>query len=220
MTSDAAHDDPGRIAALFTGADGAFRFARWGRPLAPVIDGTNDEGIRIFEQGLRSFSGLTGLETIDLDPELGANFLVFFVADWSELTAVPRLEKLIPSIGKLVATLTEEGANQYRVFGFDDQGAIRVCITLLRYDDALKQVSAQTLAVSQSLMGLLLWSPRAFAGESPVMLAAETGLCMVKPWHAALIRAAYDPTIPVASVEPALALRLAARLTILAKRDA
>jgi hypothetical protein len=112
------------------------------------------------------------------------------------------------------------GANQYRVFGFDDEGAIRVCITLLRYDDTLKQVSAQTLAMSQSLMGILLWSRRAFDGESPVMLAAETGLCMVKPWHASLIRAAYDPVVPAASAEPALALRLAARIAVMAEADA
>jgi hypothetical protein len=219
MTSDAAND-PEYIAALFTGADGTFRFARWGRPLAPVVYGTNDEGIRIFEQGLRQVATLAGLETIELDPELGANFLVFFVAEWSELTAVPQLEKLIPGVGKLATTLAAEGANQYRVFGFDDEGAIRVCITLLRYDDTLKQVSAQTLAVSQSLMGILLWSRCAFDGESPVMLAAETGLCMVKPWHASLVRAAYDPVIPAASAEPALALRLAARIAVMAEADA
>jgi hypothetical protein len=212
--------DPGRITALFTRADGTFRFARWGRPLAPVVYGTNDEGIRIFEEGLRSVSTLAGLEKIEIDPELGANFLVFFVAEWAELTTVPQLEKLIPGVGKLATTLAAEGANQYRVFGFDGQGAIRVCITLLRYDDALKQVSAQTLAVSQSLMGLLLWSERAFADESPVMLDAGTGLCMVKPWHAALIHAAYDPVIPAASAEPALALRLAARIAVLAEADA
>jgi hypothetical protein len=215
MTSEAT-----RIAALLTRAGGAFRFARWGRPLAPVIYGTNDEGIRIFEQGLRSVSTLAGLETIEIDPELGANFLVFFVAEWSELTAVPQLEKLIPGVGKLATTLATEGANQYRVFGFDDQGAIRVCITLLRYDDALKRVSAQTLAVSQSLMGILLWSRHAFDSESPVALAAGTGLCVVKPWHASMIRAAYDPVIPSASAEPALALRLAARVAVLAEVDA
>jgi hypothetical protein len=120
-------------------------------------------------------------------------------------------------VAKLAANLSAEGANQYRVFSFDETGAIQVCITLLRYDEALQQVSAQTLAVSQSLMGLLLWSESAFSDESPVALIAETGRCVVKPWHANLIRAAYDPVIPAASAEPALALRLAARVCLMAE---
>ena len=48
MTVDAGADAD-RIAALFTGEDGAFRFARWERPIAPVIYGTDDEGIQVFE---------------------------------------------------------------------------------------------------------------------------------------------------------------------------
>jgi hypothetical protein len=39
-----------------------------------------------------------------------------------------------------------------------------------------------------------------------------SGHCAIKPWHAALLRAAYDPAIPGASADPSLALRLAARL--------
>ncbi len=91
-----AEDEASRIAALFTGEDGAFRFARWERPIAPVIYGTNDEGIRIFEEALRSVVALSGRKVIELDPDLGANFLVFFVNDWAELVLVPHLEKLIP----------------------------------------------------------------------------------------------------------------------------
>jgi hypothetical protein len=212
MTSDAE-----RITQLFTGADGAFRFARWGRPLAPMVYGTDDAGVRIFERELRSVAGLAGLEIIELDPELAANFLIFFVNDWTELAAVPSLTKLIPGIDKLSETLVEQGANQYRLFAFNEQGAIRACITLLRYDDALQQVSAQTLAVTQSLRGLLLWSGTAFDGDSPVALDTESAHCIVKPWYADLIRSAYDPAIPPASAEPALALRLAARISVMAE---
>ena len=211
-------DDTARIEALFTGEDGAFRFARWARPVAPVIYGTNDEGIRIFEEALRSVVSLTGLEIAEIDPDLGANFLVFFVNDWSELASVPHLEKLIPNVAGLAASLTEQEANQYRAFAFDEVGAIRACITLLRYDQAMQQVSAQTLAVTQSLMGLLLWSPSAFDAESPIALMADTGRCVVKPWHADLMRAAYDPVIPVAADDPSLALRLAARIAVIVEQ--
>ena len=202
-----------RIATLFTRADGAFRFARWGRALAPVVYGTNDEGIRIFEEALRSVAGLAGIGIQDLDPELGANFLVFFSRDWAELREVPHLEKLIPDLGKLVTMLQTTGANQYRIFGFDEDGAIRICITLLRYDADLQQVSAQTLAVSQSVQGLLLWSDTAFTGESPIALI-DDGRCIVKPWYADLIRAAYDPVLTATAADPSFALRLAARIPV------
>ena len=202
-----------RIAALFTGPDGRFRFARWGRPLAPVVYGTNDEGIRIFEEALASVAALAGLPVQELDQELGANFLAFFCRDWEELTAVPQLPKLVPSLGGLIARLAKAGANQYRVFAFDGSGAIRICITLIRYDRDLRQVSAQTLSVSEALRGLLLWSDRAFESDTPIAVIGS-GECIVKPWYRALIRTAYDPAIPAASREPALALRLAARVAL------
>jgi hypothetical protein len=202
------------VEALFTRSDGGFRFARWGRHLAPVVFGTDDAGIAVFEGALGAVAGLAGLELRDTDPELGANFLVFLVREWRELPSVPNLPKLIPDIEKLVTTLAAAGANQYRIFGFDEDGAIRICITLIRYDDEMQSVSAQTVAVGQSVMGLLLWSDHAFTGESPIA-AVEGGRAVVKPWHANLIRAAYDPALPPAASDPALAFRLAARMALL-----
>ncbi|MEM0945129.1 MAG: hypothetical protein AAGI70_14415 [Pseudomonadota bacterium] len=204
-----------QIAALFTRSDGSFRFARWGRRPAPVIYGTNDEGIRIFEEALADVAALAGLETQEIDPELGANFMVFFSRDWRELQEVPHLSKLIPDLDRLVTTLMAAGANQYRIFGFDEAGAIRICLILLRYDDDLQRVSAQTLSVSQCVQSMLLWSDHAFTAESPIALVDDgqtEGRCVVKPWFGDLLRVAYDPVIPAASDDASLALRLAARL--------
>jgi hypothetical protein len=209
-----AADPAARIAALFTRADGSFRFARWGRPLAPMVYGTNDEGIGIVEAALGEVAGLGGLRLAGTDPELGANFLVFFCRDWAELPQVPGLGRMIPELADLVARLAGAGANQYRLFGFDGAGAIRFCITLIRYDAELQRVPAQALALGQCLQGLLLWSERAFAAESPIAIAPGGGQAVVKPWYRALIGAAYDAAIPVASAEPALVLRLAARVAL------
>lgn len=199
------------VAAQFTRRDGSFRFARWGRPLAPVIVGTDDAGCRIFEEGIRAVAGLAGLAVGELDPDLGANFLVFLVRDWAELREAPNLARLIPDLAELIATLDDHGANQYRVFSFDEAGGIRLCVTLLRYDDELQRVSAQTLAVGQAFQGVLLWSDTAFAGESPIAITDE-GLCVVKPAFAGLLRAAYHPALPVCAADAAFAYRLAARL--------
>ncbi len=201
------------IKDLFTRRDGAFRFARWARPLAPVIVGTDDDGCRIFEDGIRAVARIAGLEVSELDPDLGANFMVFLVNDWAELAEAPNLIRLIPNLGDLIATLTEHGANQYRVFNFDEAGALRLCITMLRYDDELQRVSAQTLAVGQAFQGMLLWSDAAFTTESPIAIT-EDGLCVVKPVYADLLRSAYDPVLPTVADNASFALRLAARLTV------
>lgn len=211
--------DPAWVEAQFTRRDGSFRFVRWGRPIAPVIVGTNDEGCRIFEEGIRSAARIARLPVSEMDSELGANFLVFLVNDWSELLQAPNLVRLIPNLGDLIETLTRHEANQYRVFSFDDEGAIKICITLLRYDDELQKVSAQTLALGQAFQGLLLWSDKAFMDESPLAVT-EDGFCVIKPAHADLLRVAYDPTLPSVADDPSMALRLAARLSVAAAPEA
>lgn len=183
--------------------------------MAPVIVGVDDEGCRIFEQSIGAVAGVAGLPVQELDPELGANLLVFVVQAWGELAEAPNLVRLIPNLPDLIGALTEHGANQYRTFDFDEAGAIRLCIVLLRYDEELQQVSAQTLAVSQTFQSLLLWSDTAFGDESPIALT-EDGTCVIKPGHAGLLQAAYDPVLPVAGTDPAVAHRLAARMAVLA----
>ncbi len=219
MTDAAAPSAPdaARIAALFTRSDGQFRFARWGRPLAPVTFGTDEAGERVVAEALAAVAGLGGLPVAGSDPELGANYLTFFCTDWAELAGMPGLDRLIPDLAKLISVLKGAGANQYRIFGFDEGGAIRLCLVLLRYDDDLRRVSAQTLATTQAFQSLLLWSDHAFTDESPIARIVETGRAVVKPWLADLARAAYDPALPAQARDPALALRLAARMTLIAE---
>ncbi len=212
MTDPTDTSQAERVAAQFTRSDGRFLFARWGRAPAPVVFGSDEEGTEIFGSALAAVAGLAGLRTAQQDPELGSNWFVILCSDWAELRAIPHLDRLIPNLDALIARLAGAGSNQHRIFGFDEQGAIRICLTLLRYDDELRRVSARTLAVTQAVQSLLLWSDRAFAKEGPVAVLAETGRAIVKPWHARLIRAAYDPVLPARSEDPSLALRLAARM--------
>lgn len=203
-----------RIARHFTGSDGVFRFARWEWPLAMMVAGTDDAGIEIFEAAVQEVADLAGLPVQDLDEEFGANLLVFFAKEWAELAPVPQLAKFLPNLADILARLERAGANQYRAFAFDGDGAIRACIVLLRYEAKMRKVSAQSLAVGQAVQSILLWSDTAFHAESPIGVL-EDGICVVKPWHAALIRAAYDPTLPSSAEDPAFALRLAGRMSLL-----
>lgn len=205
---------PDQVESLFTRSDGSFQFARWGRPLAPVVFSTDDATLDVFKDAIRAVAGLGDLGLTDTDPELGVNLPVFVVADWAELAEVPHLGQLIPDLAELLPRLQAAGANQYRSFRFDADGAIRLCVILLRNDENLQATSAQTVATAQMAQSMLLWSDTAFSDESPVALLPEGG-AIVRPQIAALIRAAYDPVLPAASDDPALALRLAARAGLL-----
>ena len=137
--------------------------------------------------------------------------MVFFCRDWAELTEVPHLSQLIPDLGRLVDRLQKADANQYRIFRFDEAGAIRAAFVFLRMDAHLSQVSADTLALSQAVQTILLWSDRAFDGTPP--LAMIDGNAVLRPEIADVIRAAYDPVMPVTAQDASHALRLRARVT-------
>lgn len=201
------------VEAYFTRSDGSFRFARWARPLAPVVFGTDDASLTPIKDAVRVTASLADLSLVEADPDLGANLLFFFVEDWAALLEVPHLDRLIPELPALLDRLVQAGANQYRSFRFDEAGAIRLAVILIRQDAAMAALSAEALVTAQMVQTLLLWSDRAFRDESPI---AETGAGTVAaPRIAALIRAAYDPVLPSASTAPALAARLAARASLL-----
>lgn len=182
---------PDAISALFT-RDGRFLFARWNRPIAPVVFGLDDASLAIFRPALAAVFAHAGHPLTDLDPETGANLMVFAVADWAELAGFPDLDRLT-GLPDLHDRLTAQ-AGDYQLFRFDAHGAIRACFTFLRLCG--RDVHPAAL------------------GESVGVNAALTFARRVVPSGdlAGLIRAAYDPRLPAASTDPATALRLAARL--------
>ena len=206
---------PAQIEQLFTRSDGAFLCARWGRPVVPVVFGVADETLGILKGAVEAVVALAGHGMAETDPELGANYLVFFCRDWEELLAVPDLDRLVEGLGPLVARLNEAGANQYRVFRFDAGGAIRACFAFVRMDGEMQQVPAEVLALNQAVQMILLWSDRAFAEVGPLARApggeGELGRVILRPDIAEVIRAAYDPVLPAAAQDASHALRLAAR---------
>ena len=202
---------PDEIEALFRRESGDYVFARWGRPIAPVVFGVTDDTLGVIKGAIDAVCQLAGHDTAETDTELGANFMWFFFNDWAELSEVPSLDRMIPDLGPLVARLQAMDANQYRIFRFDEHGAIKACFVFLRMDDALAAVSADTLALSQVVQSVLLWSDLAFRDRSPLAVAGDT--TVLRPDIAALIRAAYDPVMPVAAEDASHALRLSARIT-------
>lgn len=199
------------VAELFTRADGSYLFARWGRPIVPIIFGVDDASLAVFKGAIEAVVTLAGHETDELDPELGANFMVFFCQEWAELPEVPNLDQLVPDLGPLVAKLQAADANQYRIFRFDEAGAIRAAFVFLRMDTHMAAVSADTLALSQAVQTIVLWSDRAFADTPP--LAMLEGNAVLRPEIADVVRAAYDPIMPAMSQDASHALRLSARIT-------
>lgn len=203
---------PDAVQNLFTRADGQFLFARWGRPIVPVVFGVEDATISVFKGAIEAVVALADHKMAEHDPELGANLMVFFIRDWAELPVTPNLDRLIPDLGPLVARLEEAQANQYRSFRFDADGGIKAAFVFIRMDDAMAAASADTIALSQIVQTILLWSDTAFLGTSPLAVLKDEGPAVLKPEVADVIRAAYDPILPVAATDASHALRLFARI--------
>ncbi|MFN4202520.1 MAG: hypothetical protein ACK4GM_05645 [Tabrizicola sp.] len=202
--------EPGEIEALFTRGDGTYLFARWGRPIVPVVFGVDDASLAVFKGAFEAVVALAGHRMAETDPELGANLMVFAFSDWAELLEVRDLDRLVPDLAPLVARLQAAGANQYRIFRFETDGAIRAAFVFLRMDAALAAMEAETLALAQAVQTVVLWSDRAFDGSSPLARVGER--VILRPEIGAVIRAAYDRAMPSTARDPSHALRLAARV--------
>jgi hypothetical protein len=198
------------VAALFTRSDGTFLCARWGRPIVPVIFGMDDASLPVAKGAIEAVCALAGHPMAETDAELGANLMVFAFRDWDELRGVPNLDRLIAGLHPLIDRLQAADANQYRVFRFDEAGAIRAAFVFLRMDSHLAAVPAATLMLVQAVQVILLWSDAAFAGGAPLVMAE--GRALLRPEVGQVIRAAYDPVLPAMSRDPSHAMRLAARM--------
>jgi len=185
----------GQIAALFTGAEGTFLCARWGRPVAPVVFGLDDASLTVFRAATAAVFAHARHPMTDTDPEMGANLMVFALRDWDELADLPDLNRLT-GMERLPERLAGQGADQYRLFRFDPDGSIRAGFAFLRLGGALRQAHPAQLAESVAVNALLTWA-------HPVTPSQPL---------AALIRAAYDPLLPACARDSSHALRLAARL--------
>ncbi|MBA83808.1 hypothetical protein ACSSNL_14455 [Thalassobius sp. S69A] len=201
---------PADIENLFTRRDGTYAFARWGRPIVPIVFGVEEATLQTVKGAIEAVVALAGHKMAETDPELGANLMFFFFRGWDELLEVPDLDRLIPDLAELVARLKQADANQYRAFRFDDTGAIQAAFVFLRMDSELSAMPAETLALAQVVQVVLMWSDQAFADSSP--LAVAGGRTILRPEIAGVIRAGYDRLMPAVAQDVSHALRLFARL--------
>lgn len=199
-----------QVEQLFTRGDGSYLFARWGRPIVPIVFGVEASTLGLVKGAVEAVVAMAGHKMSDHDADIGANLMIFFFRDWQELLEVPNLDQMIDGLSDIVARLDDAGANQYRVFRFDEAGAIKACFAFVRMDAALDEVPAETIALNQAVQMICLWSDRAFASASPLGMA--NGLAVIRPEIGDVIRAVYDPVMPSVARDPSHALRLAARV--------
>jgi len=178
------------IETLFTRSRGGYVFARWARPIVPVVFGVDDATLKTVKGAIEAVVTLASHKMAETDPEQGANLMVFFFRDWAELLEVPDLDRLVEGLGPLVGRLQAEGASQYRHFRFEQDGAIRACIAFVRMDQALAETPAETLALGLAAQVILLWSDLAFREHSP--LARAGAHVILRPDVAGVIRSVKD----------------------------
>ncbi|WP_456391225.1 hypothetical protein [Profundibacter sp.] len=203
---------PEEIENHFMRADGAYAFARWGRPIVPVVFGVDEETLSTVKGAIEAVVTLAGHQMAETDVELGANMMLFFFRDWDELLEVPKLGEMIPDLDRVVVRLKTGDASQYRAFRFEDNGGIQACFMFIRMAGKMAKVPADTLALGQAVQAILTWSEAAFATKSPLAVLPNGGAVILRPEIAALIEAAYDPVMPVAATDKSHALRLFARM--------
>lgn len=201
---------PQEVQALFTRRDGSYLCARWGRPIVPVVFGVQDATLSVVKGAVEAVVTLAGHKMAETDPELGANLMLFFFRDWSELPLVPDLDRLVPDLGPLCTRLQHDSAHHYRLFRFDPDGAIKAAFVFVRVQDDLADLAAQDLALNEAAQVILLWSDTAFAKVSPLARVGQA--VILRPDIAEVIRTAYDRVLPVVARDPAHAQRLAARV--------
>ncbi len=56
-------------APLFTDPDGSYRFARWGRPVVPVVFGVDDDTLTHLKDAIARTVAITGGRLEETDPE-------------------------------------------------------------------------------------------------------------------------------------------------------
>jgi len=201
---------PDQILRLFSRPDGSYLFARWGRPIVPVVFGVDDATLPVVKGAVEAVVALAGHRMAETDPELGANLMIFFLRDWDELLAVPNLDRLVEGLGELVPRLQARNASQYRAFRFEASGAIKAAFCFVRMDAAMARMPAEDLALLQAVQVILLWGDAAFREASPLALSGE--VAVLRPEIASVIRACYDPRMPDAATDSSHALRVAARV--------
>jgi hypothetical protein len=206
---------PEEIEALFTRGDGSYLFARWGRPVVPVVFGVEDASAAGDQGGLRG-GGHAGRapDGRDWTPNWGEPDGVLRPG-WEELLAVPDLDRLVPGLAGLVARLEAAGANQYRIFRFDAEGAIKAAFVFLRMDAAWRRCRPRRWRwrrrCRRSFCGRTgrLTGHRRWCGWGP-----RPTRVILRPEIGAVIRAGYDPVLPGVARDASHALRLAARARV------
>ena len=197
------------VEKMFTRSDGTYLFARWARPIAPIVFGVEDQTLSVIKGAVEAVVAMAGHKMTETDPELGANLLFFFFRDWDELLETPDLDRLVPDLAPLVGRLKEADANQYRLFRFEPDGAIKAAFVFVRMDGEMSKVPAEDLALAQVTQTIVLWSDMAFREKGPLGQVGEK--VVLRPDIAAVIRAAYDPVMPAVADDASHAMRLAAR---------
>lgn len=204
---------PDDIQTLFTRSDGSYLFSRWGRPIAPIVFGVTDETLSVIKGAIEAIVLHAGHKMTEHDPELGVNLMLFFVRDWSELADLPDLDRLLPELDALVPRLQAANATQYRLFRYDNGGAIKACFGFVRMDAAMQDLPAESIALEQAVRSIVLWSDRAFAHRAPLARHPDTGVAVVQPDVAAVIRAVYAANMPQVAHDASHALRIYARVS-------
>ena len=139
MTEPSQMSGAAEIAALFSRADGSYRFARWGRPIVPVVFGVDGATLAVVKGLLEhpAFDLRNPNKVFALLNTFGNNHVRFHAADGSGYhflaEQIARLDRLNPQVA---ARLTRR-FGRWRKFDEARQQHARLALEKLRSLDGL-----------------------------------------------------------------------------------
>ena len=199
---------PDQIAAYFTKPNGDFLFRRWGTPIVPHVFGpTAPESDQIY-RAFETISSVSGHPFVRSPDGAGMNLTFFFVNEASDMMRLPGSEGFLGMLAMLVKHLTAGKAALRRNFTTDSAtGAINQMTMIARTKSWLRHDPPNVLALRLTLLTHLTLAMTR-GPEAPLLDPGAPG--GLHRNLAAILRVAYDPSLPDASTDPAICTQIAA----------
>jgi hypothetical protein len=199
---------PDEIAAYFTKPNGEFLFRRWASPIVPHAFGPTAPESEVLYQAFDTISALSGHPVVRAPDGVGMNLTFFFINEASDMMKLPGAEGFLGMLAMLVKQLMSGKSALRRNFTTDDKtGAISQMTMIARTSGWLRHHPPESLALRLAVLTHLTWALRRDQKAPPLLVADAPG--GVHPNVAAILRVAYDPSLPDASTDKALCTQIA-----------
>ena len=199
---------PDTIARYFTRSDGTFLFKRWAIPMVPGVFGSAAPDHKLLEATFAKTEDLTGHSIKNHADGSAMNASLWFVDNFGDLLKIPGTGGLLGALGGIVKSLRKSSPIFRRSITDDAAtGGIGQMAFITQMSRFAPDRPLDERVLRLVLQTQLCW---AIGGRFPgLMTDGPNGTQVLSPEALAILRVAYDPSLPHVSTDPALAVQIA-----------